>query len=112
MLSLKAAASDDLDDSSDAMADFLVANRVFGERGDAATCPLALYVREQLPGSPAVLVDRFGVSAYWPGCGRARVPLSGALSAFIDDFDDHRFPQLVVGPWYRHPLRWLRGFLR
>lgn len=81
--------------SPEGIRDFLKAEKAFGVRGDAARCPLAMFLTRILPPGTEV---RVGTSMTWfrvnKGGRRFIVDNPASVKAFTSQVDGGRYPEL------------------
>jgi len=70
----------------------LMEGKFVGERNSLTHCPVALYIRGQVPGEVCVAMDGAWIYAAGPF-----VPLPPAVRLFIEDFDRGMYPALAAG---------------
>ena len=87
-----------LPDAPDAIAQFLELQGCHGRRRDPARCPIARYLHQSGVPFPHVTDTQAGAWAARYPFGEAQLdelqPLAPACQAFIEQFDDGRYPGL------------------
>ena len=87
-----------LPDAPDAIAQFLELQGCYGRRRDPARCPIARYLHQGGVPFPHVTTTNAGAWSARYLLGEAKLdelqPLALACQAFIEQFDDGRYPRL------------------
>ena len=75
----------------------LAAKKIKGIPCDVNNCPIATYIKKLFPKTTVEVYD--SVIIFFKDKEKVRVKLSVAIDAFMEDFDDGKYPELVKPSW-------------